>query len=319
MWTNDEKSLLISLYPNHTDKELCDILRKTPGQIRGMKERLGLNSKFDVFTVAETNIIREYYNGHPSEIDLDYLSKMIGRPKTSIARWAGKNGLTKNNRPLTESAKSKSKESIAQYMQTDYYKNSVHPKQVSLLSIYAKNNHPKGMLGKHHTDDVKARMSVAHERLWRDMPDTERRRLTARMKAGKIASGTYKSTSSTYSRCHGGYRNDLGTYFRSSWEANIARILNHLMLDWEYESKRFNFPDIGDGVLSYCPDFYVTDAGIWIEVKGWMDDKSIKRLHKFQEYYPEEFAHLIVIDEPIYTDILKRFMAKVQNLERLRT
>lgn len=46
MWSEKEKALLIELYPNHTDKELCEILGKTLPSLRGTKTRLGLRSKY---------------------------------------------------------------------------------------------------------------------------------------------------------------------------------------------------------------------------------------------------------------------------------
>lgn len=318
MWTDYEKLQLVKLYPNHSDKELCNILRKTSGQLRGMKERLGLNAKQDLFTDKEKEIITNYYNEHPLEIDLSDLSKMLGRPKTSIARWAGSQGLTKSNRPVTESAKIKSMASASAYRQTEYYKNVVLPRQTALLAFYAQNQHPRGMLGKHHTSGTTERMSDEHKRIWNNMNESERKELVFRMRAGKIRSGTYRSTRNTYSRCRGGYREDLDMYFRSSWEANVARILNNLELAWEYEPKRFYFPDTGDGVLSYCPDFYIPDADIWIEVKGWMDEKSITRLRKFSESYPFESSRLIVINEPLYLDMIKRFYGLVSNLEIIK-
>lgn len=44
-WSDEEKKLLVELYPLHTDAELCEILDKRITQIRGMKERLGLRAK----------------------------------------------------------------------------------------------------------------------------------------------------------------------------------------------------------------------------------------------------------------------------------
>lgn len=60
MWTSAEKDLLIELYDTHTDRYLCSILNKTSGQVRGMKERLGLNRKSHPFTSEEKEIIENY-------------------------------------------------------------------------------------------------------------------------------------------------------------------------------------------------------------------------------------------------------------------
>ena len=53
MWTDNEKQILIENYPIMTTSELMILLNKSEGQIRGMKERLGLNQKLNVFTNEE--------------------------------------------------------------------------------------------------------------------------------------------------------------------------------------------------------------------------------------------------------------------------
>ena len=70
-------------------------------------------------------------------------------------------------------------------------------------------------------------------------------------------------------------------------------------------------------MLSYCPDFYIQEADIWIEVKDWMDEKSTIRLRKLNESYPAESSRLIVINERIYLDMMKRFREFVSNLENV--
>lgn len=162
------------MYPYKTTKELCNILGKIEGQIRGMKERLGLNQKLKIFTIEEKEMIIDFYKNNPNEIDLDNFAKLINRPKTSISRFAKQIGLTKNNRKLSNSSLLKRQESYNKYMESDYYKNIVYPNQVELLSYYAKNNHPQGMLGKHHTEETKKQMSETHIALAQNMSDDEK-------------------------------------------------------------------------------------------------------------------------------------------------
>ena len=116
---------------------------------------------------------------------------------------------------------------------------------------------------------------------------------------------------SVYSKTKGGMREDLGLYFRSSWEANIARYFNLLVkhgkiLKWEYEAERFDFLQIKRGCRSYCPDFRITrtDGGTYyVEVKGWMDAKSKTRLDRMKRYYPQ--VEIELIDEKRYKEIRK--------------
>ena len=85
-WTEKDKDDLVKLYPYKTNKELCVLLEKSEGQVRGMKERLGLNSKINLFTDKEKQEIEEFYKTNCLEMDLETFAKKLGRPKTSISR-----------------------------------------------------------------------------------------------------------------------------------------------------------------------------------------------------------------------------------------
>ena len=82
-------------------------------------------------------------------------------------------------------------------------------------------------------------------------------------------------------------------FFRSGWEANIARWFNHTGKPWQYEPKVFFFDQVKHGTVSYCPDFKSGEE--WIEVKGMLDGHSKTAIRRFQKYHPEEFKKLKVI------------------------
>ena len=231
-WTESEKSRLIELYESHTDDELCSILNKTSGQLRGMKERMHLHSKFRAITDEEKAVITDWYLKHPNVLELDELSRLIGRPKTTISRCAKELGLTISNRPLSDAAIQKGNRTRERYLSSEEYIRFVKPAQIELLSYYAKNKHPRGMAGKHHNDSAKMRISKAVTMRWERMGDTEKREFIARRKAACAEKGMFRTTENSYSRCHGGFRGDIGHYFRSSWEANYARFLNFLDIRW---------------------------------------------------------------------------------------
>jgi len=111
-----------------------------------------------------------------------------------------------------------------------------------------------------------------------------------------------------------GRRKDLDNrFFRSGWEANIARYLNYLIeagsvKKWFYESKRFVFTTINTGVRSYLPDFcvvYPNGLTEWWEVKGYMTQKGQTAINRFKKYYPKE--RLILVDREKYKRIEKAF------------
>lgn len=54
-----------------------------------------------------------------------------------------------------------------------------------------------------------------------------------------------------------------GHLFRSRLEARFAVYFDELNVKWEYEKEGF---ELGNG-LRYLPDFYLTDFGIYVEIK----------------------------------------------------
>jgi hypothetical protein len=56
-----------------------------------------------------------------------------------------------------------------------------------------------------------------------------------------------------------------GHYFRSRLEARWAHVFDNLGVRWEYEPQGYR---VGENRRPYLPDFYLTDLGWWVEVKG---------------------------------------------------
>jgi hypothetical protein len=108
-----------------------------------------------------------------------------------------------------------------------------------------------------------------------------------------------------YKHTKSGYREDLGMNMRSNWEANVARIYNAYKIDFEFEPKVFTFP-IKRGTKGYTPDFYLPKHDEWLEVKGYLDDKSKIKLKRFKRYYPDEFEKLTFVCSK-YSSDAKRF------------
>lgn len=49
------------------------------------------------------------------------------------------------------------------------------------------------------------------------------------------------------------------------------------------------------GTKGYTPDFYLPATGEWVEVKGYLDEKSKIKLKRFKRYYPKEFEKLTCV------------------------
>ncbi|HMJ83792.1 MAG TPA: hypothetical protein VK504_11525 [Vicinamibacterales bacterium] len=174
--------------------------------------------------------------------------------------------------------------------------------------------HPRGMAGKRHTLETKLRLGQASREYWRAckhdgtgmMAPEHRMRRSIQMAKLNIV----RTAAQNYSRCKGGYREDIGgIYFRSSWEANYARYLNLLKArgdihEWQYEADAFRF-DVKRGCRYYRPDFKVWDSEestpYYVEVKGWMDRKSKTKIRRMKIYYPS--IRLDIVDQRIYREI----------------
>jgi DNA-directed RNA polymerase subunit RPC12/RpoP len=65
-------------------------------------------------------------------------------------------------------------------------------------------------------------------------------------------------------------------WMRSSWEVAYAKYLDKQGIKWFYESKTF---DLGD--TTYTPDFYLPEIDMYIEIKGWMRNKSKDKINIF--------------------------------------
>lgn len=107
-----------------------------------------------------------------------------------------------------------------------------------------------------------------------------------------------------------GFREDIGLNVRSSWEANFVRVLNIYKIEFQFEPTVFGFP-IKRGTKGYTPDFLLTRNNEWIEVKGYLDDKSKIKLKRFKRYYPKEFENLTCVIGRYSTDA-KRFMNELE-------
>lgn len=69
--------------------------------------------------------------------------------------------------------------------------------------------------------------------------------------------------------------------FRSTWEVELAELLTSLGITYEYEPTRFFYKDHKE---SYLPDMYLPEYNTFIEVKGFMDKRSLKRCNLFRKY-----------------------------------
>jgi hypothetical protein len=184
--------------------------------------------------------------------------------------------------------------------------------------------HNRGALGMIHGEAVRRSSSERSNRMWADQnsyvnSDEYRQIVSDRMT--KLAS--IRPASNQYSRCKRGVREDIGgMFFRSKWEANYARYLNWMrgrgeIFKWEYEPDTFWFEAIKRGVRSYTPDFKIWDTESstprYIELKGYMDPKSLTKLKRMRIYHPA--IRIDVFDEPCYKSLRKQMSSLIAGWE----
>jgi len=73
------------------------------------------------------------------------------------------------------------------------------------------------------------------------------------------------------------------TPFRSSYELRVAQAFDRLGIRWEFEPQRF---DLG-GSMTYLPDFYLPDEGMYVEVKGYYGPDSATVMSRMFEAHPQ--------------------------------
>jgi hypothetical protein len=153
-------------------------------------------------------------------------------------------------------------------------------------------------IGKKHTEETKEKCRKAALERW-SKPEFQAKMVE------KLSQCKYTKR---------GYREDLGFYVRSSWEANYSRLLKFLGTEYKYEPKRFIVKDSNNKIIfSYLPDFYLPEFKKYIEVKGYWYKSSREKFDKLLEYFPDLKIDLLV--EQDYKKLIKKFSHLVPDWE----
>ena len=139
-----------------------------------------------------------------------------------------------------------------------------------------------------------------------------RKKINGDNRRGKLHSEEYLKNN--HQRIYGskaGFREDLNKYFRSTWEANFARILNYLNISYEFEPKKFNMIDKNGLPFGYTPDFKIKNK--YIEIKGYWHVGDKEKMQLFKKYFPNEKMH--IIDKSLYLKYKNKFSHKIPTWE----
>lgn len=273
-----------------------------------------------IWSASDIAILTDcYINLDQDLFSVKTISSLLGRSEDAITLKAGKLGLTNPNRRPSVAARNNMSAA-----QVKHFSDPANRERLSkqAKSYIKKNGHPKGMRGKHHTENTKAIISAksleaAKCRSVEDKNKMIMKGLKTRAKNGTLAPPRNNTTWKAGWREIGGYQK----YYRSRWEANYARYLEYLkcsglIIDWLHEPDTFWFECIKRGVRSYLPDFKVTENDgsiIYHEVKGWMDAKSATKLKRMKKYHNK--IKIILIQEKEYREIAVKLGATIQGWE----
>jgi hypothetical protein len=274
---------------------VAKVLGKCGQSVHEVLSRRGLINKMNIFSQDDYDFLVKNYLLYRDSGRLTDLANEMGRTKHFVCRKAKELGLTD-----------------VKYKFSDTHIEAI---KESSKNQWVGKIHPKGMLGKNHTAEVRLNMSERAKRLWANPKSkfnslSHRAFMSNRMSDFQINN---PNKSNNYSRTKKGWfvKDGQKIAMRSSWEFNYAHFLNKLVLDgkiksWEYEAKSFKFPKLIFGCRTYTPDFLVIkndDTIIYHEVKGWMDEKSILKIKLMKKYFPK--VKLKIIDEMKYKAIEK--------------
>lgn len=104
---------------------------------------------------------------------------------------------------------------------------------------------------------------------------------------------------------NGGYREDLGHYVRSNWEADFARVLNLHKIAYQYEPRTFPLKRITGEIINYTPDFYVPSTETFYEIKGWYHEADEEKIKLFVEQYPE--YQFVLIEKTKFAELAMKY------------
>lgn len=323
-WSQEEIDRLAMVYEMDLPIDLvANDIGRTKKACINKAYQLGINNKLNPLTDEEKEYINKHYNGS----NYNQIADKLNRHWSTILKSAKGMGLTKYGR-MTEKRK-KSLQMNGEKLK-EFYKTEKGEKRKLEISEqwkekWEEDGHPKGMLGKKHSEEHCEKQSKRFKEMWAD-PDAkvnseefkEKQAInTSRRQVKRLR----QKGSNVFTRAKGGTREDLGFYVRSGWEANYARYLKFLkekgqIHDFEFEPDTFYFHGIKRGTMSYTPDFKVwdtKDSYVFHEVKGYMDQKSKTKLSRMGKYYPDE--KVIVIAKNEYKEIKDKLSRIIEHWE----
>lgn len=296
----DKKSIdkLKEMYENKIPcEEIAKKLGRTIKAVRNKAYKMNITNTENRYTDEEINFLKNNYHSY----NLKEISKKLNKNKSNVCRKVKELGLDRTNLKVYPHLRKTKKNELGNYVSIDWVRKSKEEIGLQRSEIMKKHikkyGHCRGMLGKTHSIEEREKMRKRAKKLWKDPNSTFNSEEFRQLKSDIAFKNALKSKKeNNYSRSVSGKRPDLNNqFFRSKWEANYARFLNLLIKQnkiykWEYEVDTFIFSEIKKGIRSYTPDFKIWETKesipYYVEIKGWLDNKSKTKLKRMEKYYP---------------------------------
>lgn len=280
--TNEQKDFIIHNYPDKGKMWCCNELGVRESQVRSFcyENKIKINHKSDFF----------------KDFQRRAAESKIGKKRPEHSKL------------MKEKAKKGDLDKFIIYTEEKREKHSKLQKK-----WIEDNGHPKGMLGKKHSESNKKLLSKKSKERWKDPNYILNSEESRQQKSDRMTFNRNFDVTKQYSRGKKGWSEIGGKryFYRSSWEPNMACYFQYLKVsgeikDWSYEEDTFWFDKIKRGVRSYKPDFKIIkndDSFYYEEVKGYMDSKSKTKLNRMRIYHPN--IDIRVLDQKRYKEISK--------------
>lgn len=231
--------------------------------------------EFDDFTPQQESAIFQFYKTGFKKGELKTFCAENNLRITSVSRWARRHKLTNSERPVSD---------IVAKVMSERSKEWIR-----------KNGHPRGMLGKNHSEESLAKIAKSSVENYAAMPAKKKQERVLKMLKTKADRGILITPRKGSWKQGWAEIGEKRCFFRSSWEFRFASYLEMLkrgrvILEWQYEPETFWFEGVRRGTTNYTPDFRVIMADGTVEfyeVKGWMDARSRTKIKRMAKYHPE--------------------------------
>jgi hypothetical protein len=174
------------------------------------------------------------------------------------------------------------------------------------------------------------RVSIGVKRAWKDGKFKNNQYTIAyyngiknrRSYAGKNNPMYGKPSPKGSGRGKGGIRKDIGHYVRSTWEANICRVLKYFNKNYDYEKHRFKI-SLNNIDYTYCPDLKINNT-FW-EIKGHAKSSKnwicfckdcVRNRSTMEEVKNKYKIKIILIGNEEYNHFKNRFKKVIKGWEK---